>query len=76
MKRRFIAGLVATTGLLLIPSDARSQVVSGDEAKDHVRSLTGDIHWYHSLTQAEEAAGKQEKMIFWVQMLGSLDGTT
>ncbi len=76
MQQKLTAGLLAVAFLLLAPGPGGSQVFSGDEAKDRVRELTGGIHWYHSLTQAQQAARNGEKMIFWVQMLGSLDGTT
>ncbi len=53
-----------------------SDLMRGSQAHDRVSQLTGEINWYHSLSQAEEAARAQKKMIFWVQMLGDISGAT
>ena len=60
-----------------IPADAKGmKIVPGSEAYSRVSQLTSDITWNHSLGQAEAAAKKQGKMIFWVQMLGDMAGAT
>ncbi len=52
------------------------QLVPGSEAQQRVSQLTREMPWFHSLGQAEAAAQKQQKMIFWVQMLGDMGGAT
>lgn len=54
----------------------RAEVFSGEDQERRVRTLQTDIHWYKSMTEAEAEAKKEHKMIFWVQMLGDMDGTT
>src|SRR5262249_54409487 len=36
--------------------------------------LTDKIHWYTSLDQAKAAAKAQNKPIFWIHVLGEIDG--
>ena len=50
--------------------------VTGDVAQRQVSKLTGEIHWYNNLNQAEQQAQRQGKMIVWLQMLGRIDGAT
>ena len=51
-------------------------LTTSSETRDRTTRLTGDIHWHDSLAQAEENARSQGKMIFWVNILGSLSGAT
>jgi hypothetical protein len=51
-------------------------LLTGSVTEERVAKLTTDITWYTSLSAAEEAARSQNKLIFWVHMLGNLDGKT
>jgi hypothetical protein len=69
--------LLASAILLAIPAESRApSVLSGQVAHDRITYLTGTIPWYTSLGQAEESARHQGKLIFWMQMLGSITGGT
>lgn len=54
----------------------QARLLSGQIAANNVDKLTKSIHWYTSLSQAEAAAQRQNKMIVWVHMLGQLNGAT
>ena len=43
------------------------------EAK--VQRLADQVHWHTSLDEAKNQAQKENKPIFWVHVLGDLDGT-
>jgi len=51
-------------------------IIPGDVALDRTEQLVSEIKWNRNLAQAEAEAKKQGKMIFWVQMLGDINGTT
>lgn len=53
-----------------------ANVLSGEVCQDKVHQLTSDITWYKSLSKAEEDAKRESKLIFWVHMLGKIDGAT
>ncbi len=56
--------------------NAAKQVLSTGIVEERVKDLTTQIHWYKNLKEAEAVAKTQNKMIFWVQMLGDIDGGT
>ena len=59
------------------PTSAKPPLIlSGTESSERVNELTTEMTWYHSLAQAEDAARRQGKMVFWVQMLGDIAGAT
>jgi hypothetical protein len=41
----------------------------------NVSRLTDKIHWHTSFDEAKEQAQKEGKPIFWIHVLGDLDGT-
>jgi hypothetical protein len=51
-------------------------ILNGETAEHNVAALTSEISWCTSLPQAQYAAQRQGKMIFWMHMLGSLSGAT
>jgi hypothetical protein len=53
--------------------DAGAVVPSGIVEK-RVEKLYDKIHWYTSLDEAKAIAKQQKKPIFWVHLLGELDG--
>lgn len=65
--------VIAAGGIL---QQSRAQVYSGEDQERRVRALQSEVHWWKSLTEAQAEAKKEHKMIFWVQMLGDMDGTT
>jgi hypothetical protein len=53
--------------------DAGAVVPSGVVEK-RVEKLNGKIHWFTSLDEAKAAARAQKKPIFWMHVLGEIDG--
>jgi hypothetical protein len=49
---------------------------NGPDVKKSVSDLTTKISWQSSLDAAMELARKERKMIFWMNMLGDLNGST
>ena len=63
--------------LMLGPAaPAADKLVKGDLQRTRVNKLTGNIYWHKSLAQAQADARSKGKMIFWVNILGKLDGST
>lgn len=55
---------------------ASKKMVSGDEAFARITKLTTEIPWYTSLDYAKKRAQQENKPIFWMHMLGPLNGKT
>ena len=53
--------------------DAGAVVPSGI-VENRVEKLNDKIHWYTSLDEAKAVAREQRKPIFWVHLLGDIDG--
>lgn len=54
----------------------RGTAENGPEVKKSVADLTSKIAWQTSIDAARQLARKDGKMIFWMNMLGDLDGAT
>jgi hypothetical protein len=69
---------ILAAALLLTSSSVASAtpMMCGSVAEERVNELTSQIQWFHSLKKAEETAQKENKMIFWMHMVGHLDGAT
>lgn len=50
--------------------------VPGNVNRAQTTKLTSEIHWYQNLSMAEAQARKEGKLVFWMHMLGQLDGAT
>ena len=74
--------LLVATALLLgssltIPKPADAEMVlQGEVCTQRVHELTNDIKWYSKLEEAQQAAADQHKLIFWMHILGKVDGAT
>jgi hypothetical protein len=77
MKRLFLTAAALMTAISVsLPCQAGQTVISGQVNHDNTAVLTSQMSWFHSLGQAETEAMRSNKLIFWVQMLGSMDGAT
>lgn len=63
------ACVAAVPALALSP-----RIISGEIAQKRVAALTLNVHWFDSLDDAKAAAKHTGKLIFWVHMLGELNG--
>lgn len=70
-----VALLAAFSASALLQADAR-QLVTGSQNTERTNKLTGEIRWHRSVGQAQEDARRENKLVFWVNMLGTLSGAT
>lgn len=52
------------------------RMVMGEEAARKVEHLLTSLNWQTSLETALKQAASQNKLVFWVHMLGRMDGST
>jgi len=58
------------------PVPTKGTAENGPDVKKDVAVLTTAISWKTSLADAKEIARRDHKMIFWMHMLGDLNGAT
>ena len=51
-------------------------VYQGNVCSSRVQTLTGQIDWNTNLKDAQAQARQQNKLVFWMHMLGKIDGAT
>lgn len=78
MKRAISYALTALVSASLVgPSFAeRLTVISAPEATKEAFQVNKRISWHNDLDAAKKQAATDKKLIFWVHMLGSMDGKT
>lgn len=54
----------------------RGTAENGPDVKKSVSDLLAKISWQTSIDRARELARREGKMIFWMNMLGDLNGAT
>lgn len=73
--------LTALAALVLFSATvpARSEhmtVVPAEDANKHAYVTNKGIQWYTSLEDAQAEARREGKLVFWLHMLGTIDGET
>lgn len=58
------------------PCSAATLVVAPEEAGREAHVVNKGIQWQTSLQSASEIASKEGKLIFWIHMLGTMEGAT
>lgn len=58
-----------------VPTPVRN-LLDARESENNARKVRSNLSWSSSLADAKQRAREQGKMIFWVHMLGKLDGAT
>lgn len=76
MRLFLLFALVFTTSVFSVGSCASEGVVPAGQATTNVHCLTRAMPWYTNLDQAKDAARKSGRLIFWMHMLGTIDGAT
>ncbi len=63
---------------LYAPSTAApgARMVSGDQGLQNITRLMTDVSWYTSMDYVKKKAQQEDKPIFWVHMLGPMNGET
>lgn len=75
LKTGCIALVLAATFSIGVPVKAE-KVLNGSVCQERVTKLTGEISWLRDLEAAKTQAKEGKKLIFWVNMLGKLEGDT
>jgi len=72
------ASVFASNGLAMaVPiTGAPSKMVDGQDAFARITKLTSEIPWYTTFDYTKRAAQQQNKPIFFMHMLGPLNGKT
>ncbi len=70
-----ISLLLTTLSSAALPAHAE-KVLEGAVCSVNVHKLTSGIDWYTDLKKAEQTAAEQNKLVFWMHMLGKIDGAT
>jgi hypothetical protein len=74
---QIIAGLLLSSQLGLIPLAVNAETVyQGSVCSSRVNELTNQIDWHTNLKEVEGLAQQQNKLVFWMHMLGKIDGAT
>ena len=76
MLRKLTVAAVAvllTTGVLHAQNVAY-KTVTGEQVKLNVDKMMSKINWSKDLNELKKKAQAQKKMIFWVDIVGDLDG--
>lgn len=58
------------------PLKAQQEIIESWQARKESTTTARAIQWQTSLAAAQEAARRNHKPIFWVHMLGNVDGFT
>lgn len=69
---------IASSLLINVPVNAAdpSAVVPSDEAGKNAFVVNKGMKWHTSLEEAQAKAKQEGKLVFWVHMLGTMDGAT
>lgn len=58
------------------PKQKKMALMPGDVAKENIQKVTSEIRWNTNLNSALAQAHRQNKMVFWVHLVGNLSGAT
>lgn len=68
----FLGGMAISAS----PALAAKELLQGEVCEANVHKLTTEINWYTNLKKAEKSAAEEGKLIFWIHMVGKIDGAT
>lgn len=71
-----LTGCLAAQTMTSVAAPSRGIAARSTEVERKIADLTQAITWHTSLAEAQAAARKSGKPIFWMHMLGSLGGDT
>jgi hypothetical protein len=77
MKRSIFLSLIAAISIAsTLPVRANDSFVPSTEANRNSHIVNTGVHWHTSLEDAQAEAKKSGKLVFWIHMLGTIDGAT
>ena len=59
-----------------VAQSPKNPIISKNEASKNASRLTREIAWNTSLPQAKLKAEREGKLVFWMHILGKIDGDT
>lgn len=59
---------------LMLPYLANAIEVPGPQVADRTQKVLKQMPWAASLKAAQEKAAQEKKLVFWLQLVGDLDG--
>lgn len=68
--------MLAATMAMPIAFAEHMTVVPSDEASKNAFLINKGVKWHNSLETAQSQAKKEGKLVFWMHMLGTVDGAT
>ncbi|HEY9776827.1 MAG TPA: hypothetical protein V6C81_23895 [Planktothrix sp.] len=75
--------VVAALSLLLgsfsiygVAPASAEKLLEGQVCEENVHKLTTEIDWNKNLKKAEKQAAEENKLVFWVHIVGKIDGAT
>lgn len=68
-----VGALCALLTLGLSPG-LQADGVSGVKVSANTREVLHEVTWSRDLADAKARAGKEKKLVFWMQVVGELDG--
>lgn len=71
-----LVSLTLAVGFAVPANAEKLSFMVGSEARKENYQVNRRINWRNNLDEAEQEAAKNGKLIFWVHMLGSMDGKT
>ena len=72
MNSLLVAG--ALVAILAPSAPAQHQQINGDSVAERTITMMTEIDWHTSLDRLMSVATEQNKPIFWLQIVGELDG--
>lgn len=76
LKTSLLAALAATTVSMPAALAEQMTVVTASEAGRNAHVVNKGIKWHTNFEEAQSQARKDGKLIFWMHMLGTIDGAT
>lgn len=72
----FLAVLMFCSATISPSFAARGPMVGGQQGLDNINKLMTEVPWYTSMDFVRNKARSEDKPIFWVHMLGPMNGVT
>jgi len=75
LARRHLSALaLALVSTATFAQNVTTQYVSGDEVKSRSDAVMAKIAWTNDLEALQAKAIRENKLVFWMQIVGELDG--
>ena len=69
-----IIALLAALVMTATPVVQANEVIPAQEAASQAKAIKYGVNWINSLPKAQEEARRLHKPIFWLHILGNIDG--